>query len=1060
MFYDDQHLHGELYYDDDDYNDYNDSYGESDSEDGYYMGTCEQLQHDLTTPPKQLIFAAIEDERLKDLKALINYMTLELGFDSVHHAVLHKQRGAAKLIIDEICAEEENNVTLLQFMERALDQGADEVVKLLLDEGIKVDEEVNGPLTSIHIAVEREQVRIIKHLLTYGADANSRYSDGGTILHKAVDHENMEIVKLLLKYGADIDATTSDGSTALHLATMRGFLEIAEHLIQEGADMHAVGPLEINGSSLYGRFYDDECECSSQGGKMRVEVKTGDSGTPFKIAVRNHHLKMIKMFLKNGIEVDTLDIEGYTALQHAVLSKCPDVIMSILENHPNVNCENNKTAYLSAIKLLRAKGTTNVIAALEQSGFVLDTEKLKNDTDLLYKTVCHDLYNVTKSLLQHGAHINVTYHEDETYFNIFPSLLHIAVERRNKDMVQLLLDFGADPDVKNQDGRTPLFYAIVFSELTIAKILVASGAENLRDDLMIIFAAANLDVWFVRLLVEEGVGIEQRASDAQMKTLLPSFHDVIPSIDFQSECDYYFYLVISYSRYAHLYNYLSEPQMMNYSFSNIISFPDDISHGLEVTPLSISSRVGRLETVKFLLKIGAEVNAADRNGVTALHEAAFAGHSKIVELLLEYGADVDIVSVGSTPLSLSVYKSHWNTVEILLKSGADAQKGGKHETIFADAMKSDAPDDVIKLLLEKGFKYTHTYGFGSEVLKYINKHKLHMFEPILNSHENIPEEDLVLLLDRAVEMNSERMVGSILKTILRRHGFKTKYNQALLISAANGNLSITEMLMRSGADINYCNFQGYTALHRAAEHNRKDIIHFLLKNGAAVNSPSGSENHKTYYLSRTPSPLSIAARKGLLEIVKTLIEFGANINALSANESSPIFEACKKGRFKVAQLLLQHGATPDSKFVDETPLSICAQKGYLSVLQVLIKFNATVDIADSRGRTPLYRASEQGYVRIVKKLLETGAAINVRTECGETPLSIAAKNGHLKTVKILLKFGAAIDIIDTKGNSPLFKASSNGHIKVVRLLLKHGAKTDTKNTEETHLCRLQLVKTI
>jgi len=188
--------------------------------------------------------------------------------------------------------------------------------------------------------------------------------------------------------------------------------------------------------------------------------------------------------------------------------------------------------------------------------------------------------------------------------------LHTAAFRgRVEDVKLLLLERGADPNAKDNAGRTPLHFAAFRGHVEVVKLLLERGADpNAKNDAgwtPLHIAAQEGHVEVVKLLLERG----------------------------------------------------ADPNAKN---------------DAGWTPLHKATNEGHVEVVKLLLERGADPNAKDNIGWTPLHDAAQEGHVEIVKLLLERGADPNAKdNAGRTPLHFAAFRGHVEIVKLLLERGAD-----------------------------------------------------------------------------------------------------------------------------------------------------------------------------------------------------------------------------------------------------------------------------------------------------------------------------------------------------------------------------------------------------
>ena len=178
----------------------------------------------------------------------------------------------------------------------------------------------------------------------------------------------------------------------------------------------------------------------------------------------------------------------------------------------------------------------------------------------------------------------------------------------------------------------------------------------------------------------------------------------------------------------------------------------------------------------------------------------------------------------------------------------------------------------------------------------------------------------------------------------------------------------------------------------------------------------------------------LAASKGFREIVRLLIQYGADLHAEDITEKTALLRAAQTGQLLVVEMLLAQGAN--------------------------LHLNA-IDLS-GEGGTAFIQAARNGHDDILQTLLSAGAVVDT-TELvfHHSALMVAALNGHQKTVVLLLNFGADPKLKDTSGRSALLLAATNNHLSVVIQLLDNrqsGKQTDLNGNGIWHLMAMSDVE--
>lgn len=277
----------------------------------------------------------------------------------------------------------------------------------------------------------------------------------------------------------------------------------------------------------------------------------------------------------------------------------------------------------------------------------------------------------------------------------------------------------------------------------------------------------------------------------------------------------------------------------------------------------------------------------------------------------------------------------------------------------------------------------------------------------------------------------------------------------LIVASKYGHTNAVNVLLQYGANVALTDKSGRTALHFAAgsSDNSCEILRCLIENGADIDK--GRNDNQT--------PLMIAAQKGHVSVATFLIEHGANVDLQDENGNTALHHTLYGSDVSCEILSCLTGSGADVNGVNKvkhTPLMIAAKRGHLNALTLLIKHGAhDVDLQDSDGYTALHYAvySSDISCEILSCLIGIGADVNARTNNGVTPLMIAAEEGHINAVTSLVKCGANVDLQDKYGNTALHYAAglsvderfSDDLPEIVEMLLNLGA---------SHMCNHQGLK--
>jgi len=397
------------------------------------------------------------------------------------------------------------------------------------------------------------------------------------------------------------------------------------------------------------------------------------------------------------------------------------------------------------------------------------------------------------------------------------------------------------------------------------------------------------------------------------------------------------------------------------------------------------------DTIGALLSPNADIDAAQVDGMTALHWAAYHDDTELAKRLLSMGASPSLENnYGVTPLYLACVNGNAEVVSALLRSGADpntAIRGG--ETALMTAARTGEMGTV-KALLDAGSEVNQT---------------------------------------------------------------ERKGQTALMWASAEGHIDVVKALLDAGADETVAlERSGYTAFFFAIREGHRDLVHFFLDYGADINAPMDTKRPAGKLPKKGTTPLILAVENGHYDLAVELLDRGADPNDMSSGYSvlhtltwirkpdigesasgdPPPRGTGKRNTDQFIRDLVARGADVNARLEKGRR----AGNGHVSVI----------------GATPFFLAADRADLPYMKLLIELGADPFIPNEDGTTALMVAAGIGSrapeeeagseaecLAAVKYLVSLGADVNTVDANGETAMHGAALKNIPSMVHYLNEVGA---------------------
>ncbi|XP_050421668.1 transient receptor potential cation channel subfamily A member 1 isoform X3 [Adelges cooleyi] len=512
------------------------------------------------------------------------------------------------------------NTLSAELLVKAAESGnLDDFNRLFIAEPARLEVRDSKGRAAVHQAAARNKLNILQFIRNHGGDLNIRDSCGNTPLHIAIEHDSLDAVEYLLQNGADPSALNDKKQAALHLAV----------------ELNRVAVLQVM--------------C-----KFKDRIDTGQGGmhgrTALHLAAIHDHDECARILIRDlGADNRQPCHNGYYPIHEAsknAASRTMEVLLQWAESRGNSRHQ--------MISFFDAEGNVPLHSAVHSGDFKAVELCLKSGAKI--STQQYDLSTPVHLACAQGA-IDIV----RLMFGLQPAEktqclcscdvqkmtpLHCAAMFDRSEIVQYLIEEGADMNALDKESRSPLLLAASRSGWRTVISLIRLGADvqvkdsNKRNVLhLVVMYGGRLDEFAHEITME---------NDQEALEMLLNERDI-------TGCSPLHYA----SRGGHIR-----------SLESLIRLGACVNiknHNGE-SPLHFGARYGRYNIVKRLLdseKGAFIINESDGDGLTPLHIASQQGHTKVVQLFLNRGALLHRDHKGRNPLHLAAMSGHTQTIELL-----------------------------------------------------------------------------------------------------------------------------------------------------------------------------------------------------------------------------------------------------------------------------------------------------------------------------------------------------------------------------------------------------------
>ena len=617
---------------------------------------------------------------------------------------------------------------------------------------------------------------------------------------------------------------------------------------------------------------------------------------------------------------------------------------------------------------------------LRQTGFVLRAMKRRSITTALVLVV----------LLGTDVEMNQVDRKGRT-------VLHEAVEIRNDDLFDRVLDTGIKLDVRDCNGITPYWSALEHGYFHAIRSLMDHPAIDLIPQ----------KDWQAYEVYHKGMKEAAAAGiDDILKAQFPNFVSVCNSISNPSRSN----------------EVLSEDLMpilakaASNGHESTVNLILELAHALDLESMYQELLQEGLHqgieamTTSPMQRYGEATQEIGKNGKTygnTLPNAAMEDDSAHVMRLLEKGADIDCPTseLSFNALGAASFRGNLSMVKLLVKQGADINaKGGSSGNALNLACTGEHMA-VVNFLFEIGADVDARLNDGGTAL--------------IGASSGGRRDAVQVLVGKAANVDIQREDGETALFQASQYGYK----------------DVVEILLRGRADVNLQSKSGEIAIFPASRNGHEEIVEILLRCRADVNLQSKSGE----------TALFQASRNGHERIVEILLRYGADVNIQSKSGENALYTAYQGGHKEIIRVLLAIASGAESL---ATALSKAFMKRQGDILQLLLKqasrsqqWDAVLMLVEDETAMAttgsvydeaLYLACSYGLEELIEVLLEVGAQLTIPVEIYDRALGLIGSRKYVPTPEYeriagLLRERGALAVLQDRRKRPLLKDSTHGY---------------------------------
>ena len=655
--------------------------------DSYFINTI--IENNISKIKKILEYSNTEDiKRINEKESLINlavkYKNLDvikqlstLGFNlnekdksgntPLISSIYKNYDNITKFLIENNADINGWNDILNSPLKIAIDKENFQIAELLVSKGSKFKDSKHNSLVRTFIGLNKTS-DTFNFFSNKNIDLNETDASGITYLHDAVIKKDINAFEFLLSQKVNLNIKDSLGKTPLHYAIEENYTYAIKKLVIYGADVK----IKDNDSKMAFEYASDETF------KMLDSLWINT----FWEGIKENKIELINLAINNGISIATISSNGNTALIEAINNNSKDAIAFLI----------SKGAFdkNALIELLKKDDADNFISLY--SSINLDN---KAKSSLIFKSIEIKAIRVINKLAELNTDFDILNEKNK-------SPLMLAILNKNNDLITLFLDKSKNLEIKDENGKTALFYATDILDMKLTKRLIEKGAkvnqvDNLKNNILMYSVQKDNNLDLTKYLVTTGINLNQKNTLGKNALLISGENKAIKTLNFLISCgmdvnatnndgETLLFLATRWNN-ENFARYLLEKEINVSILSNkgyrASQYADgDLAEIIEnywTDTLISALHDGDFNLFKKAYELGADYTYKDEESNNIYLIAVSNNNTDIVSYLLGRGFRINFTNyAGNSALHLAIYNGNTNLAKFLISKGIDSKAANNY----------------------------------------------------------------------------------------------------------------------------------------------------------------------------------------------------------------------------------------------------------------------------------------------------------------------------------------------------------------------------------------------